>query len=93
MLQYYDSVSVVDTLWAQILLQFWADPFETLQVYWSWSEDMHVLFTESLIYFLFYFFHIFNIDFFAWFRVCSGNLVNANLLQFYTDSSETSQLS
>ena len=43
---------------------------------------MHVLFTESLIYFFFHFFHIFNLDFFAWFcgawfRVCSMYLVGA----------------
>ena len=47
MLQYYESVYVVGTLWAQ-LLQFWTDPFETLQVFYSWSEDIYVLFTESL---------------------------------------------
>ena len=31
MLQYYESVYVVDTFWAQLLLQFWTDPFETLK--------------------------------------------------------------
>ena len=33
MLQYYENVYVVGTLWAQLLLQFWTDPFETLQVF------------------------------------------------------------
>ena len=33
MLQYYESVYVLGTLWAQFLLQFWNDPFETLQVF------------------------------------------------------------
>ena len=31
-----------DTLLAQ-LLQFYTDSFETLLVFWSWSEDMHVV--------------------------------------------------
>ena len=59
----------------------WTDPFENLQVFLSWSENMHVLFIKSLnyyyYYFFFYFFHIFNLDFFAWFWVCSGDLVSA----------------
>ena len=33
----------VGTLWAQLLLQFYTDPFETSLVLWSWSEDMHVV--------------------------------------------------
>ena len=48
----------------QLLLQFLTNPSEILQVSITWSEDMHVLFTESLNY-LFYFFHIFNLDFFC----------------------------
>ena len=27
------------TLWAQLLLQFYYDSFETSLVFWSWSED------------------------------------------------------
>ena len=27
---------------AQLLLQFYDDSFETSQVFWSWSKDMHV---------------------------------------------------
>ena len=72
------SEFIVGTLWAQILLQFLTNPSEILQESSSWSEDVHVLLTESLNYFFFfYFFHIFNFDFFAWFRVCSGDLVSA----------------
>ena len=33
LLQYYESVYAVGTLWAQLSLQFWTDPFETLQVF------------------------------------------------------------
>ena len=33
MFQYYESVYVVSTLWVQLLLQFWTDSFETLQVF------------------------------------------------------------
>ena len=35
--------NVVGTLCAQLLLQFYADSFETLQMILPWSEDMHVL--------------------------------------------------
>ena len=56
MLQYYESVYEVGTFWAQLLLPFWTDPFETLQVFKSWSEDMHVSFTESLSFLFFFFF-------------------------------------
>ena len=45
------SEFIVGTLWAQLLLQFLTNPSEILQVSSSWSEDVHVLFTESLIFF------------------------------------------
>ena len=32
-----------DTLWAQHLLQFYTDSFETSLVFWLLSEDMHVV--------------------------------------------------
>ena len=35
--------NVVGTLCVQLLLQFYADSFETLQMLLSWSEDMHVV--------------------------------------------------
>ena len=34
---------IVGTLFAQLLLQFYTDCFETLQVFLSWSEDVHVV--------------------------------------------------
>ena len=47
------SEFIVGTLWAQLLLQFLTNPSEILQVSSSWSENVYVLFTESLIYFFF----------------------------------------
>ena len=35
------------TLCAQLLLQFYANLFQTLQVFLSWSEDMHVVWKYS----------------------------------------------
>ena len=32
------------SLWTQLLLQFLTDLFETLQVFLSWSEDVHVIY-------------------------------------------------
>ena len=52
-----------------------------------------MLFTESLSYFFFYFFHMFNLDFFAWFRVCSGSLVIATPPTVLYNPSEISQVS
>ena len=46
----------VDTLWAQLLLEFLTNPSEILQVSSSWSEDVHELFIESLKYFFLTFF-------------------------------------
>ena len=34
MLQYYESVYVVDTLWMQLLLQFYTIPTETIQMFY-----------------------------------------------------------
>ena len=31
------------SLWTQLLLQFLIDLFETLQVFLSWSEDVHLV--------------------------------------------------
>ena len=47
----------------QLLLQFWANPFQTLQALLGWSEDMHNVFSECWNYFLSHF-CIFNLDFF-----------------------------
>ena len=51
----HGSEFIVGTLWAQLLLQFLISPSEILQVSSSWSENVHVLFTESLNYFFFFF--------------------------------------
>ena len=42
---------VVGTLCAQLLLQFYADSFEILQMFLSWSEDMHMVWILSSDYF------------------------------------------
>ena len=55
----------VGTLWAQLLLQFIINPSEFLQVSSSWSEDVHVLFTESLNYYYYFFFFFFFFFFFT----------------------------
>ena len=39
--------NIVGTLCAQLLLQFYAESFETLQMFLSWSEDMHVVWILS----------------------------------------------
>ena len=36
-------LQVVGTLYMQLLLQFYANSFDTLQVFRSWSEDMHIV--------------------------------------------------
>ena len=36
-------LSLVNTLCAQPLLQFYVNYFETLQILWSWLEEMHVV--------------------------------------------------
>ena len=45
------------TLSAQFLLQFYADPFETLQVFLSWSENVYVFWILSSDYILSLFLH------------------------------------
>ena len=42
-LVYYQSEWIVGTLCAHLLLQFYIDSFETSQVFWTWSEDLHVV--------------------------------------------------
>ena len=37
------NTKIVGIFFAQLLLQFYADPFETLQVFLSWSGDVHVV--------------------------------------------------
>ena len=54
---------LVGTLSPQLLPQFLANPFETLQGLLRWSEFLHVVFSESWNYF-YHFFRIFNLDIF-----------------------------
>ena len=37
------STFILGVLWAKLLLQFCTDQFETLQVFSSWSEGVHVV--------------------------------------------------
>ena len=46
------------TLWAQILLQFYSDLFETLQMFCTWSEDMLMVWAVSSFFWLVNFFSI-----------------------------------
>ena len=41
-LNYYWSLWTLGTLWAQLLLQFYPNPFETLQVFLSRTEDVDI---------------------------------------------------
>ena len=35
--------NILGTLWAQLLLQFSTNCFETLQMFSAWNEDVHVV--------------------------------------------------
>ena len=43
--------NILGTLWAQLLLQFSTDCFETLQVFSAWNEDVHVVLVKYFDYF------------------------------------------
>ena len=47
-LRFYENVVTVGTLWAQLLLQFYTDLFETLYMFSPWSGDVHVVWIWSL---------------------------------------------
>ena len=49
-------------MYAQLLLHFQADPFETLHTLLGWSEDMHIVFFRILKLFFITFYCIFNLD-------------------------------
>ena len=42
-LRFYENVVIVGTLWAQLLIQFYTDLFETLYMFSPWSGDVHML--------------------------------------------------
>ena len=48
------------TFWAQLLLQFSFDCFETLKMFSTWNEDVHVVLVQYLGYFFDYFFSTFS---------------------------------
>ena len=66
-------------LWAQLLLQFYTDCFETLHVFSSWYEDVHVVWVKLLEHFG-HFFHIVNFIIFHPQYVDNGYLLWAQLL-------------
>ena len=45
----------VGTLWTQLLTQFYADSFQTSLVFWSWSENMRVVWILSSGFFVTFF--------------------------------------
>ena len=51
-----DPLQVVGTLCMQLLLQFYSDSFENLQVFRTWSEDVHIVWISSLDFFLLLFY-------------------------------------
>ena len=76
----------------QLLQQFHADSFETLQVFRSWSEDVHLVqYNNPQITFC-NFFHKLKIVIFEGKLNIKGILCWQLLLQFYADSFETLQV-
>ena len=51
------------SLWMQLLLQFLTNLFETLQAFLSWSEDVHLVWGLSSLFFI-NFFHFYDLSFF-----------------------------
>ena len=82
------------SLWMQLPLQFFTDLFETLQVFLSWSEVVHLVLRLSSLYFFINFFHFFNLFFFFFFQVrllleYVDTLWAQLLLEFSADHFET----
>ena len=42
-LRFYENVVTVGTLWAQLLIQFYTDLFETLYMFSPWSGDVYMV--------------------------------------------------
>ena len=57
--------NILGSLWAQLLLQFSTDCFETFQMFSAWNEDMHVVWNNPLIIFS-HFFCFVNLIFFRY---------------------------
>ena len=94
---YYQSESLVGIVCAQLLLRFYANTFETLQMFYSWSIDVHIMGYNPQFYFLFHVLHV-KLRHFSDVipikvnRYVVGTLCAQLLLSFYDDSFETLQV-
>ena len=85
----FPSTFTLGVLWAQLLLQFCTDHFETLHVFSPWYEDVHALWDRIVRLFLSLFPHC-KLSHFSPQYIDSRYLLWAQLLlQFYTDCCET----
>ena len=48
-LRFYESVETVGTLWAQLLIQFYTDLYETLHMFLPWCGDVHMVWNNPWI--------------------------------------------
>ena len=91
-LNYYWSLWTLGTLWAQLLLQFYPNPFETLQVFLSRTEDVDI----NLILIFVTFYNSLNLVIvglnYYWSLWTLGTLWAQLLLQFYPNPFETLQV-
>ena len=55
------------TLWAQLLLQFATDCFETLPMYIAWNEDVHIVW----VYFDFFSYFFLFVNLLFWYEIVS----------------------
>ena len=78
------------SLWMQLLLQFLTDLFGTLQVFLSWSEDVHLVLGLSSHYYLSTFSNFYDLFFFSGpMTIRIDTLWEQLLLEFSTDHFET----
>ena len=54
-LDFFQALILQKLLYAQLLLHFQADPFETLHMLLGWSEDMQIVFFRILKLFCYHF--------------------------------------
>ena len=79
----------IDTLWAQLLLEFSIDHFETMHTCSTWSVDVHVVLGLSSRYFYQFFFYFFYFVFSRFVSIIMDTLWAQLLLGFPTDHFET----
>ena len=81
------------SLWMQLLLQFLTGLFKTLQVFLSWSEDMHLVLVLSRYFFINFFHLVFffsgPITFFSGLITFRIDTLWTQLLEFSIDRFET----